>query len=204
MPATRWAARDGTVSRNAGGIDDVLLPSDSSDPEGTLPMSRLRLHMVLIVLVVIAAACAESPAGTDEDRGDGSAADDGGEDMSSIEGDWYLVEAEGPGTDGLPLADRDVTITVAASELAGDAGCNTYSAEYTLDGDRISVGEVVSTDMACEPAEAMDAEQAYLDALGQVERATLEGDELVLTGGSVTLRFAVLQIPTAPEVDGSD
>lgn len=171
-------------------------------------MSRLRLPMVLIVLAVLAAACAESPAGTDadegEDRGDDSAAGDGGEDMPSIGGDWYLVEAEGAGTDGLPLADRDVTITVEASELAGDAGCNTYSAEYTLDGDRITVGEVVSTDMACEPAEVMDAEQAYLDALEQVERATLEGDELVLTGGGVALRFAVLQVPAAPEVDGSD
>ncbi len=69
-----------------------------------------------------------------------------------------------------------VTATFAADgTVSGSAGCNAYSAPYTVAGDRlISVGPVVATLKACPTG--MDQEQAFLQALESVRSYTITAD----------------------------
>ena len=120
---------------------------------------------------------------------------------SALHGDWYLTDAEG--VEGLPLPDRDLTLTVEADTLAGNAGCNSYSAGYTLDGESVSIAEVISTRMACDPPELLQAEDAFLAALEAVTRMTRVGEELVLEGAGATLRFTALSLPDEGTSEGA-
>ena len=53
--------------------------------------------------------------------------------------------------------------------LTGNAGCNTFNSTYTITGDAIEIGPIMSTKMACE--EPMSTvEGAYLAALDAVEQ----------------------------------
>lgn len=78
--------------------------------------------------------------------------------------------------------------------VTGSAGCNTYSATYTLDGTTLHVGPPISTRKACSsPAGVMEQETQFLHAL---ERSTI-----VQPGGNtVFLRDAedAIQITLSP------
>ncbi len=146
-----------------------------------------------------------TPSGAEDgDADQGTPPTDGEPSASSggaMLGDWYLIEAEG--LEGLPLPDRDITMTVEADRLAGHGGCNSFTAGYSLDGDALSVGPVAATKMACEPPELMRAEQTLLAALESATRMALDGDELVIEAEGATLRFASLMVPDDPASDGA-
>jgi heat shock protein HslJ len=60
------------------------------------------------------------------------------------------------------------TVTMLLDEtgkVTGNATCNTYNGDYTIDGAKISFGPLMSTKMACEADELNAQEQAYLLAL---------------------------------------
>ncbi|HUH16180.1 MAG TPA: META domain-containing protein, partial [Gaiellaceae bacterium] len=73
------------------------------------------------------------------------------------------------------------------------AACNSYGGPVEIEGDRIVLGGLAVTEMACEPPRVMAAEAAYLDALGVTDTIRREGRMLVLTGPSAELRFEPLQ-----------
>jgi heat shock protein HslJ len=67
----------------------------------------------------------------------------------------------------------------ADGTLTGNDGCNNYNGTYTLDDDKITIGPLATTRMACEQA-TMDQEQAYLNALAKAATFTLGKDSLEL------------------------
>jgi heat shock protein HslJ len=72
--------------------------------------------------------------------------------------------------------------------VAGFAACNSFSGSFTLDGEAITLGPIVSTKKACErPASAVEAE--YLQALSGVTSWSIEPDGQLLLGGAVPLRY---------------
>jgi heat shock protein HslJ len=79
---------------------------------------------------------------------------------------------------------RDGTVT-------GSAGCNRFTAPYTVDGDALEIGHAATTNMAC-PRPADRVERAYLAALERVAGWQVEGGELALSdaGGKELLRFS--------------
>jgi putative lipoprotein len=96
----------------------------------------------------------------------------------------------------------DDTVTVASKQpephlilnsgtgrATGSGGCNRMSGSYQLSGDRLSLGQMVSTMMAC--VEGMETEQAFLKALGQVNGWSITGRQLELedAAGQVLARF---------------
>jgi heat shock protein HslJ len=115
---------------------------------------------------------------------------------TSIDGAWVLVAGSGP-QGPLPIVSDAVTLLVEEDEWGGTAACNHYGGAVEVDGDRVRVREVFRTEMACLDDRLMRLEDAYLDAFAVVERAQRIGDELVLTGVRVELRFA----PVPPEPD---
>jgi heat shock protein HslJ len=119
-------------------------------------------------------------------EGTGSLAPAGGEaaagDALSLEGtDWTLTSMD----EAMGVAFDPAAVTVTAlfdgMRVGGSSGCNSYGGEYSVDGDSITFGMMISTMMAC-PEEQMAVEMAYLQAL-QSGPATfaIEGSSLTLT-----------------------
>jgi heat shock protein HslJ len=65
--------------------------------------------------------------------------------------------------------------------LSGNAGCNTYSGSYKVNGDQITIGPLASTMMACDqPEGVMEQEAQYLAALQSAATYQIEGNVLQL------------------------
>jgi heat shock protein HslJ/uncharacterized protein YecT (DUF1311 family) len=108
--------------------------------------------------------------------------------------DWKLIRMVRDGQDVPLVANSKVTASFhAAGRVAGMASVNRYFGSYKASGDgRIEwpTPAVGATRMAG-PPELMKQEALFLDALGKVSRARMEGARLVLmTGdGSIELTF---------------
>lgn len=79
-------------------------------------------------------------------------------------------------------------------KLTGNAGCNQYSAGYTLEEKSIIIGPVMTTRKHCpEPAEVMQQEQEYLQAITGIRIITLDTGKLELRNeeGALQVRFSI-------------
>ena len=94
---------------------------------------------------------------------------------------WILV---GLGEIAAPLGagGRPATIQFdpAAGRAAGFAGCNRYTAGYTVAGDSLTFGPAISTKMAC--ADGDELERGYLAMLPAIRSYTLSDSTLTLNG----------------------
>lgn len=102
-----------------------------------------------------------------------------------LEGEWN-VTGYNTGTQAVtsPMAGTTLTaIFTADGQVGGNAGCNSYTGPYKLDGTSLTVGPLATTMKACEQA-IMDQETAFLAAL-QTTPTTVE-----TSGVTVTLRDA--------------
>ncbi len=76
-----------------------------------------------------------------------------------------------------------------AGRVAGFGGCNRLGGSYRLQGQALTFGPLVSTEMAC--AQGMQQEQQFLQALGRVARWRIAGEQLELLDaqGAAVARF---------------
>jgi heat shock protein HslJ len=76
-------------------------------------------------------------------------------------------------------------------QVGGSAGCNSYGGSYQVSGDKLTIGEIIQTEMAClDPPGVMEQEQEYLQLLGQASSFSIRGHELrITTSGGDTLTF---------------
>ena len=101
--------------------------------------------------------------------------------------EWSLIEM-----DGIMYEQGSKNVTMifdgTAKKMGGKAPCNTYGSAYTKSANKISFGNVFSTEMAC--AE-LETESAYYKILPRVYAYQISGDKLYLfdSGGMVILRF---------------
>ena len=101
-----------------------------------------------------------------------------------LEGEWN-VTGYNTGTQAVtsPITGTTLTATFTPDgQVAGNAGCNTYSGPYKLDGTSLTVGPLVTTRMACDQA-IMDQETQFLAALQTPTNVET-------SGATVTLRDA--------------
>ena len=105
-----------------------------------------------------------------------------------------------------PVGDAPLTAEFTAGEAAGEglvsgsAGCNNYTADYTVDGDSLSIGPAAATRMFCEGL--MDQEAAFLAAMQSASSFELETDQLQLLNdqGQVVVDF----VPYQPEAGATE
>jgi heat shock protein HslJ len=93
------------------------------------------------------------------------------------------------GATGLVLPEgTTVSLTFEGTTLAVSGGCNTMSGGYTIEDGKLDVGEMISTQKACEePLMALDtAIGAFLAATPTV---AITGDQMTLTAGDITLNL---------------
>ena len=104
-----------------------------------------------------------------------------------IAGQWSIVAI---GQE--PVSGSQYALSIAAAEIGGRAGCNSFTAPYTMAGETLTVGAARSTRMACAPG-VMTREQRALAILsGAVRVSRPDANTLVLTGdeGAIRLRRA--------------
>jgi heat shock protein HslJ len=145
-------------------------------------------------VVLLLATCRSSPAGSMDNTGQATpaAVTPAAIGAAELEGTaWRLVEYGPTDAPIAALAEPPVTVTFeAGGRLAGSGGCNSYGGTYALDGQSLSIGEIVSTRMACADDRAMQQETTILAALDAATGLQLAGDELILDYDGGKLRFA--------------
>ena len=140
----------------------------------------IRIAIALVAALVVAGCDLLMPAG----------------DGSQPDGEWRLTGGMHSG-DPLPMPDgAPITMTIDGTQVGGRAACNTYGGELTIEDDRIIVGAMSMTEMGCDPA-IMEAEAAYIEALGDVTHWARAGDTLTLSGEGVELTYEIVP----PEAD---
>jgi heat shock protein HslJ len=100
---------------------------------------------------------------------------------------WLLGAIEGRA----PLPDIKITAVFDGGKVHGSSGCNTFGGSYRIDGNKIKIGELQSTLMAClAPPEAMDQEQKFLELLSASGGYQIAGGRLrLMNSGRVVLEF---------------
>ncbi|WP_199258280.1 META domain-containing protein [Paracoccus binzhouensis] len=102
-------------------------------------------------------------------------------DPAAIPGDYELVAVEGVAISGTP------TLRIAEDgAVSGQGPCNLFSGRNNAALPRLDLGALATTRRACLQE---GGEQAFFQALGAVREARREGEELVMTGPDVTIRW---------------
>ena len=108
---------------------------------------------------------------------------------------WKLQELDGQAVT-TPEGQREAHMILqpAESRVGGNAGCNNFFGGYQLDGETLRFGQTGATMMAC--PDGMDTEQAFLAALGKVDRYAIKGAILHLYEGETELAsFEAVHLP---------
>lgn len=93
---------------------------------------------------------------------------------------WVLGGLIDGNTTTAPVDGDPVTLSFTADSLSGKA-CNTFRGSYTLDGDSIEVGALMSTRMACLSEELTAQENLVLELLQSATTASVSNGVLVLS-----------------------
>jgi heat shock protein HslJ len=82
--------------------------------------------------------------------------------------------------------------------LSGNASCNTYNANYEVDGSNITIGVGMTTMMACPAEGVMEQETAYLAAISTAATFSIQGDvlELRTADGALAVSYAATEAVT--------
>jgi heat shock protein HslJ len=82
------------------------------------------------------------------------------------------------GSEWGPAGGSEQSLQFRNGRVVGHSGCNHYTGSYEQDGNKLTLGPIAATKMAC-PPDRMEKEQAWFDMLGRV--GSFEATHLVLT-----------------------
>jgi copper homeostasis protein (lipoprotein) len=92
---------------------------------------------------------------------------------------WKLIELEGVVVKPIEQArEIHMVLGTGTARVNGFAGCNNFFGQYSLEAENLTFSALGSTMMSC--PEGMDTEQAFLKALGETDRAVVNGIHLQL------------------------
>jgi putative lipoprotein len=109
-----------------------------------------------------------------------------------LAGAWLAEDIGGGGV----IDDLQTTLEIGTDgKVAGNGGCNRFSGSATIEGDRISFGELASTMMACTEA-AMDQEMKLHGALAEARSYRIDAEQKKLflsdASGKVVAQFSAM------------
>lgn len=137
--------------------------------------------LALLISAVLLSACAGgTPAGPESPDLEGTS--------------WVVTHIRGEET----TAEPQPTVGFQEGTISGNASCNSYGGEFTLDGSQLQIEEVFMTAMACLDDGVSQQESAFMTALGEVSEARMAGDTLELFDADGT---AVLSLREAEPVE---
>jgi heat shock protein HslJ len=95
-----------------------------------------------------------------------------------VETSWQLDSIDGTVVTG--------TVTLQFTDettVSGSGGCNQYSGSYTVNGEEISFGELVSTERACLESNLMEQEGGFYAALDAATGYQVSDEQLIIIYG---------------------
>lgn len=115
----------------------------------------------------------------------------------SLEGTyWRATELAGK---PVPAQDpkREAHLQFKSGRVSGSDGCNRLTGSYQLNGDRVTFGQMIGTQMAC--LNPGGTEVPFRDALMNASRLTVAGDRLELfdAAGTRLAAFVAANQPSA-------
>lgn len=141
----------------------------------------MKAFALLLSMMFVLTACKPEATNASE------AATSSGAELGIEEHIWVAEDIGGKGI----IDNSHLVLTLNAGKASGKSGCNSYNGSYTLSGNQLSFGPMMSTRMACAAEAMMNQERDYLDLLSKVsgfERG--EGGALILkTPNGKTIRF---------------
>lgn len=98
---------------------------------------------------------------------------------ASVEGQWKLV-SYGPASTQVPaVTDVETSIEFKDGQMSGNVGCNGFGGDYSVEGDTIKFGPVMSTMMYCEAVAKQ--ELGTLAVFQETVGFVLDGNTLTIT-----------------------
>jgi heat shock protein HslJ len=153
----------------------------ADEEEQAMAFKRERLRSLLsivwvgLAIALVLAACGGSatPAPTTSAAAGGSA--------SPLDGKWVLTKYTPPGGNEQTVpAALTPSIEFQGDAATGNAGCNTYQAIVSTNGNQIRFTGVGSTKIACPPPGSV-VEAAFLQALNLSTEYKVEGNTLTIS-----------------------
>jgi heat shock protein HslJ len=106
-----------------------------------------------------------------------------------LAGKEYVAAKVTDGGQDRPLvAGTKLRLSFSATDIGASAGCNHMGGTYRIDGGRLIVGNLGTTDMGCDP-DLMAQDQWLSELLGAGPTVDLLVNNLVLEAGSVSITF---------------
>lgn len=143
--------------------------------------NQLSIPVTALALLALAACGTEAGSGSGVRNGSDSA------DVPITGVHWSVDSVTVDGKKATAPADAQVEIS-PKGRAQGSYGCNGFSADVTVDGDMVTVGNVTSTDMACDK-NRMGFEDKLRSAFSGKLKAKINDKKLTLTthkGDSIT------------------
>jgi len=109
---------------------------------------------------------------------------EGGDATESLENTYWRLTRLGDASVPVASPQREphLLLNSETRRVGGSGGCNRLMASYELKGDQLTFGQMAGTMMAC--PEGMETEKAFLEALKQVSRWKIAGQDLELIDGA--------------------
>jgi len=110
------------------------------------------------------------------------------------ETEWVLVSYGPKDAQQAALSTAEVTATFDRAEgrVSGNGSVNRYFGSYTVDGNKLTIGENLGSTKMAGPADAMNQEMAYFNLLAAAESFKIAGERLeIATSNGGLLVFEV-------------
>ena len=130
------------------------------------------LPLLVLILALGAAGCDENPVSPSQ--------------ITNITWKLESIARVGNALVSVPNPEQYTVRFESNNRVSVRADCNSCSGSYTLDGSSLSIGQLACTLIAC-PMPGLDT--LFTSALQNVRTVNVTGNQLVLTGTEVTLRF---------------
>lgn len=106
-----------------------------------------------------------------------------------LAGKEYVAAKVTDGGQDRPLVPGSkLRLSFSASDIGASAGCNHMGGTYRIDGGRLIVDDLGTTDMGCDP-DLMAQDQWLSELLGTGPAISIVVNDLVLQAGSVSITF---------------
>jgi heat shock protein HslJ len=141
-------------------------------PAGPMPRHRFALAAAVLTVAATLALAACAPASAPQLAGK----------------EFVATKVTDGGQDRPLVAGTKLRLSFSASDIGASAGCNHMSGTYRIDGGRLIVADLATTEMGCDP-DLMAQDQWLSELLGAGPAVRLVVNDLVLEAGSVSITF---------------
>lgn len=117
---------------------------------------------------------------------------------------WVLKDLGGTAVINSPQ--KPMLRFTGTDRIEGQGGCNSYSAQSQIKGDRLTVDSIIATKRACVDSRVQEQEIRYFRALEGAQRFSLEGQDLLIHSEvfDKPLRFSQLNSSDQTRKDFND